>query len=848
MNMHVTSPWTHEREDLYNILGTNPDGLTAQTAQHRLRTTGKNIIKKQKRIAAFTILWHQAVNPLVGLLYAACIFSLFLGKTPEAIFVGVAIVINIGLGFFQEYKANNAIAKLEKYITEQSRVKRDGRIIYIDTQNLVPGDIIFLKQGDRIGADIRLFHSDNFKTDEAIITGESLPVLKDPKPIVPTTALADRTNMAWAGSVVSEGEAEGVVVATGNNTEIGKIAHAVDEDSNTKTPLEKEVSRLAKIISFVLVLVGILIFGIGLYAGFELDEILLLSIAVIVSAVPGSIPVAMSVVLAVGAETLAQKKGVVRKMSATETLGGTTLILTDKTGTLTEAKLKLVDIDTHNNRNRDEVLIEAALNVDIVIDPDTQEISGRPVEIALTEALRENASLFEISKTYTVIDSFPFSSAYKFSAIFFTKDNKTYVTLLGAPDILTKKTRDYTPDDDTIERKIAAYAQTGERVLGVVTKEISSTYDKQKEVANSDFLYAGLIRFKDPVRKSVPSAVQSMLKAGVSVRIVTGDHPGTAKAIAQEIGLWHGTSSLLTGQDLENMTDFELKEKLEETQVYARMTPTQKLRLVDLYSSTGEIVAVTGDGVNDAPALKHASIGVAMGSGTDVAQASADIVILDNNFETIAQAIFEGRNVLRKMRSVITYLLADSYDELLLVGGSILLALPLPLTALQILFVKFFSDIFPAMGFTSEKTDVFSKTTKPPKTSLFDKKIKIFTLGRGLVSSMFLFSIYIIMLRSSLNEHMVHTFIFASFASYILFLAFSMRNLDEPLLSYKPFSNTWLTVGVGVGFLTIGTAIYYPPLQSMLSTTALPPLWLLGVIGIGIINLIFMEILKKIVR
>lgn len=848
MDKNTTHPWAFETSTLFSSFNTDIDGLSNEEAERRLKDLGKNKITKGRQVDIITLLAHQMINPLVGLLYAAVIFSILLDKPTEAIFVGVAILVNIILGFFQEYKANNAIKKLETYITHQSRVRRNGAIESIETEDIALGDIVILKHGDRVGADIRLLKADMLETDEAVLTGESLPVKKNLDLYEAGESLADRGNMVWAGSTITQGEAEGIAISTGNNTELGKIAGLVEHTKDTSTPLEKEVSRLARIISIFLVVLGILIFGIGIYAGFPMSEILLISIAVIVSAVPGSIPVAMSVVLAVGAETLAKKQGVVRKMSATETLGSTTLILTDKTGTLTEASLKLVDIDIFKGKEKARVLAEAALNVDIAINKETGAISGRPVEVALVTALQNDKGATDFSEQTEIVETLPFSSEYKFSAIFFKQHGKFYVSLLGAPDILVEKTKLAPNEKDKVTNNIAAYAQTGERILGVVSKEIIPDFKSDAIIKENTFDFDGLIRFRDPVRKSVHAAATNIVKAGVNVIIVTGDHPGTAKAVAQEIGLWEKDSLSFTGKELENMTDRELIPKLPYIKVFARMTPEQKLRLVELFMQQGEVVAVTGDGVNDAPALKQASIGVAMGSGTDVARASADLIVLDNNFETITQAIFEGRSVLQKMRSVITYLLADSFDELMLVGGSIILAVPLPITALQILFVKFFSDIFPAMGFTFEKTNEFGFTQKPPKTSLFDRKIKIFTLGRGLISSLILFGIYLFLLHLGLEKTFVNTFIFASFASYILFLAFSMRNLDKSIFEYKMFSNKWLTLGVVVGFLTISAAIYYAPLSKLLNTTPLPLPWFLGVIGVGIFNLVLMETLKKIVR
>ena len=836
--------WVKPIDTLMDTLETSDRGLSHTEAKKRLLKFGKNIVRKTNNVNALKLFIRQVLNPLAGVLFVAFLLSFFLHEITEAIFIGIAIVLNVALGFFQEYKANNAIEKLETYIKHKTRVCRDGHVTYINSQNIVLGDYVFLKQGNRVPADMRIIKMNNVEVDEAILTGESLDVRKVVEDLPLDTLLADRKNMLWAGTVLTQGEAEGIVVGTGDSTEIGKIAGLVEHAEEERTPLEKAVSKLAKIITVALVILGIFIFGIGLYAGFPIGDILILSIAVIVSAVPGSIPVAMSVVMAVGAEILARKQGIVRRMSATETLGGTTLILTDKTGTLTEASLRLVHIDAFEG-TEDDVLIEASLNIDVAENPETKEISGRPVEQAIAEAIDNKKDLHPIVDEIKVIETLPFSSSYKFSAVLFSYKGTLVVSLLGAPDILLGKTSIDQLHKEKFKKTIDTYAEQGERVLGVVSRTVEKKIPLAELVEKNIFSYHGLIRFRDPVRKTVPKSVHEITKSGVKTVIVTGDHPGTATAVAKEIGLWRSDSLIFTGHDLEDMTDTELIFKLDRATVFARVTPEHKLRLVELYTKQGEVVAVTGDGVNDAPALKRAAIGVAMGAGTDVAHASADLIVLDNNFETIVEAIFEGRNVLNKMRSVITYLLADSFDELVLVGGSMLLTIPLPISALQILFVKFFSDIFPAMAFTFEKSNAFGHSHKPPKTDLFDKRIQLFTLWRGLISASLLFVIYIVLLKLGFDEQLVRTFTFTAFATYILFLAFSMRNLERSIITYNPFNNWWLTIGVVVGFSTIMSAVYIPFMQRLLDTVPLPPLWFFGVVAIGIINLIVIEAFKK---
>jgi Ca2+-transporting ATPase len=841
--------WASDSDIILKEFSSSENGLDNKEAAARLTTYGPNTITSKNKHALLYLVWNQCKSPLVIILAVAMVLSFVLGKTSEAFFVMTAILVNISLGIWQEWKANSAIKKLESYITTYVKVTRDGARMTLDSSLLVPGDIVTIRGGDTVPADIRLLTSSSLEVDESILTGESLAVKKDAAAKVAASApLTDRGNMVWSGTIATDGEATGVVVETGNKTELGAIAALVGHVENEKTPLEKSVAHLATGITIFLVLLGAVIFLLGLRDGYLVADILLIAIAVIVSAVPESLPIAMSTVLAIGASTLAKKKGVVRKMAATETLGAVTLILTDKTGTLTEGKLTFENAEAEDG-DGSKLLLEAYQYTSTIVNKDGG-ISGRPLEVAIYQACKSRPEFKDLFADYEVIERLMFNSTQKFGGVLFAHDGHHTLTLVGAPDILLEKTTLSQEEKDTLHHEIQALADKGERIIGVVHKKVSYTHEGalEKHVGENTFVFRGLLRFRDQVRESVPMAVHDIQTAGVRVAMVTGDHPGTARAIAKEVGIWHEGDTVLTGSEIALMSDDELVQKIATTTVFARTTPEQKLRLVEAYGKRGEVVAVTGDGVNDAPALKRAEIGVAMGSGTDVARGAADVVILDDNFETIVAAIFEGRGVLYKMRTVITYLLADSFDELLLVGGSIIAGLILPISALQILFVKFFADIFPAMAFTFETIDGKRVAHRAKRTTLFDREIKMFTFGRGFVASALLFAIYLTLSRTTLDQEIVRTFIFASFATYILFLAFSMRRLDESLWKYKMFSNKYLTIGVALGFGTTMLAIYWPWLSGLLGTTALPLPWLIGVFAIGFVNLFIMEGLKRLMR
>ena len=830
-----------ETDIALEMLESRRDGLSEEEVSSRQKKYGKNIPAKDKKTLKLDILARQVNNPLIILLAVSSLISIFLGKTNEAIFIIVAILINIGLGFYQELKADNSIKKLESYISLKTIVIRVGQRLLVDSKLLVPGDIIILRSGDKVPADARILSSKDLEVDEAILTGESLPEKKSEKVLDKNTVLGDRKNMLYAGTLVFGGLCKAVITETGSNTEIGKIAGLVKESKKGVSPIQKAVSSLAKKITIGLLSLGVIILILGVQSGYDTREILVLSIAVIVSAIPESLPIALTLVLSIGSIHLLKKKGVVRKLNSAEALGNVSIIMTDKTGTITEGKLSLVGEEAED---KESLLLSAMLNIHGELDQEGNLIGGRPLEVALEKEYQNRKELHPLYKNYTIIEKIPFTSLNKFSGVLYEKDGKLFLSLLGAPDILINKTRSH--NKDTINKQIDSFAEIGERILGVVEKEIENkNIEKIEEIIEKEtFSWKGMLRFSDTVREGVREAIKDIKLEGVRTVLVTGDHPKTALYIAKDSGLVEGDAEIITGEELENMSDEILKTRIKDIDIFARVSPSHKKRLVEIYESIGEIVSVTGDGVNDAPALKTASIGVAMGSGTDVAKGAADLVLLDDNYTTIVSAIKEGRSIKQKMRTVIVYLLADSFDELLLIGGSIAMSLALPLNAIQILFVKFFSDIFPALGFTFGYREY--KPTKKKglfKQKVIDRDILMYTFVRGIFSSTFLFLVYFF-LQKYVDIEIARTFTYLSFATYLLFLSFSIERLDMNLGQYKIWENKYVFFGVIIGLVTILSSVYVAPISNLLGTVALSPIWLVGVLMIGLINVIGLETMK----
>ena len=851
--------WAMSAEETFASLKTSQEGLSEDEAEKRRLIFGTNSIREKARFTRIALFLNQFRSPLILILVAAAFITIALKEWVNAVVILAAVAVNTGLSFWQENKAETVLAALKTYIRTRARARRENQERQIDAEDLVPGDIIRVSQGDRIPADARLIFANNLEVDESTLTGESLPVGKNPATIHAGTTLGDRSSMIFGGTFVAGGFGDAIIVSTGSDTELGRIALLVAKETGEPTPLQVDISRFSVRVGLILGFFTLTLFGLGVFIGRGIFEMFLIAVAVAVSAVPEGLPVALTVILAVGVERLASRRGVVRKLLAAETLGSTSVILTDKTGTLTQAKMELTSVlpfgseDTEAKKN---LLFDAVVNTDVVIEnpgekAENWRIFGRAIDVALVKgAASFGININDALKGAKITDRMPFTSDNKFSAVILRMENRTRLLLLGAPEILLEKSKLFAKDKLLLREEIDRLAFAGERVLAVAAKDVGAGHEDilhgKKFI---DLEFAGLLTFHDPLRPKVRESMRRIGEAGVKTIIVTGDHKGTAEAVARELGMIDGRGAVLTGDDLNYLKKEEIIARSEDTTVYARVTPEQKLMLVKLYQEMGEIVAVTGDGINDAPALKAADIGIAVGSGTDVAKGAADLVILDDNFETVVAAVEEGRRIINNIRKVVVYLLSNSFDELFLIGGALLLGLALPLNALQILFVNFFSDSFPAVAFAFEKgIDDLNHSQKDDRRSVFNRKVKFFVLIIGALTSFFLFLLYFWLVRRGLNEDSIRTFIFASFSSYTLLLAFSLRSLEKSIFSYNPFSNTYLTGGVLIGLILTSLAVYLPFLQNILKTVALPYPWIFGVLAVGTLNIFMVELGKLFFR
>jgi Ca2+-transporting ATPase len=668
-----------------------------------------------------------------------------------------------------------------------------------------------------------------------------------------------------------QGFGTAVVTATDAYTQLGQIAKMVNRPQENKTPLQKALSDFAtRAAGFVLVF-AVILFFIASISGISLIQSFLIAVAVLVSAIPEGLPIVITIILAIGVQRLAKRKGVVRQLSAAETLGSTSVILTDKTGTLTQAKMTLAGVKifesnstiTDSARQEEFLLHTALLNVDVVIENPTAPHSswrllGKPLEVALVKgAAEKNIHFPSLKEGKQVLHVLPFNSLNKFSASvyrmpanWFTgcfKTKEPYVlSLMGAPEMLFKLSDGDAQEHERILSEIRAMANAGERVVGIAVREIDNI--DEFELKNREHLkglrFVGTVSMRDPLRPNVGKALATVESSGIKVVIVTGDHEGTATAIARELGMQIKPGNIIDGVALDEMSEIELAGRLDLLKIVSRVSPQGKMKIVKAFQARGDIVAMNGDGINDAPALKQANIGIAMGSGTDVSKDVAELVLLDDNFETIVAAVIEGRRILGNIRKAMVYMTSTILNEIVLIGGSLIIGVPIPINPLQILWINFFTDSFPGIALAFEKNLDVTRAPARTKGGVFNSEMKFLIVINGTISSLLLYAAYDLLLRMGFDPSIVRSFTYAALGTYGLLMVLSIRSLRQSIFSYNPFANKALNLSVVVGIALTFVVLYVPSLQRYFDTVALPPLWVAGVFGFGIFNIFLIELTK----
>ncbi len=849
---------TLSEKEIFKLLETTKNGLTSSEAEKRLRKFGPNEIVREKKHTPLQIFLQQFKSFLIIILIIATIVSLAVGEILNATVIFIILMINAFLGFFQEYKAEKAVEALKKMAAPKAIVIRDGIKKDILSTELVPGDVVFLEEGRKVPADVRLIEVHNLKVDESLLTGESLPVLKDTNVLKKEVPISEIKNMAFLGTYVTYGSGIGIVVETGMDTEMGRIAGLVQETREEETPLKKKLDTLGKNLGLIVLVIICLVFLLNFYVhSRSLLELFILAVAMAISAVPEGLPAVVTLTLTLGMQEMAKKNAIVRRLMAVETLGATTVICTDKTGTLTKNEMTIRKIYVDNAfvkvtgsgyEPKGEFLINnkkvnirknpsilklvkiGALcnNASIIKEDGGWRVIGDPTEGALI-TLSEKAGIKpdRLKKEEKFIVEIPFSSQRKMMSVVY-RDRKTTSYVKGAPERIIAncshifengKVKPLTRAKKKKLNKIAE-EMAGEplRVLALAYKEIPKKEKYHFKMLETNLVFVGLVGMIDPPREGVKQAMQICNESGVRTIMITGDHKITAVAIAKEIGLMQTGDKVVTGMELEGMSLKELEEIANEVSVYARVLPEHKVKILQALEANGEVVAMTGDGANDAPALKRAHIGVSMGvKGTDVAKEASDMILQDDNFSTIVKAIESGRRIYDNIKKFVRFELAANFSEIAVVSFSAISGMPLPLLPLQILWINLVTDTIPATALAVDPAEK-GIMKRPPRKRDENIIMGMLPFLLTVITVMCFMAIWVFLWGLQFGVQKARTIAFTTIVVFQLFLVFNVRSERKPFLLTNPFENKYLLIGVTASFLLHLAVIYWEPLQVIFGT------------------------------
>jgi P-type Ca2+ transporter type 2C len=857
-----TFPWhTLSADEVVSHLHSGRDGLTSTDAAKRLIEHGPNELLAAHRVSPWALLAAQFKNVLIIILLVATALSAYLGHGIEAIAITVIVFFAVGLGFVQEFRAERAIEALREMAAPTATALRDGEETEVPGRDLVPGDVVLLRAGNRVPADARLLESVNLQIQEAALTGESVPVEKHEAPLEGAElALGDRQNMTYAGTSASYGRGSAIVVATGMRTEFGTIAHSLQTVVTNKTPLQENLDKLGRALARIALVVVVIIAGLGVLRGQPIIEMLVFAIALAVAVVPEALPAVVTISLARGVQRLVKRNALMRRLPAVETLGSTSVICSDKTGTLTRDEMTVRELyvadrllhvsgsgyEPTGSLTSDGQPVEPfgplqQLLEAVVLASDAHivrreadgvwQVKGDPTEGALVVvAAKAGFDKRALDARFPRVHEIPFASETQRMTTLHTIGDGVVAFAKGAPEvILASCTAELTaegdvPLDDARRAAILASSQLmasqALRVLAVAMKQEATPAQ-----AETQMTLLGLVGMIDPPRDEAKAAIATCERAGIRVVMITGDHPITAQAIARELRVLK-QGRVVTGVELEAMSDAELDEAIDVIDVYARVTPKHKLRVVTALQKQGQVVAMTGDGVNDAPALKKADIGIAMGiAGTDVAREAAAMTLTDDNFASIVAAVEEGRGIFSNIKKYLMFLLSSNAGEIGLMAGATLLGLPLPLTAVQILYVNLATDGLPALALAVDppEPDLMHRPPRDPRTGIFTRPVVALMLIGGAWSAAVNTSVFIWSLNSGHTTSQAMAMTFISLVLIQFLKAYSFRS-DRVSVLYRPFANKWLNLAVFWELVLLMLIVYVPVLQKPFGTSGLTPM------------------------
>ena len=860
---NLTKWYQLSAEEIFKLTDTSPNGLTNEEAKLRLAKQGPNELPKEKRFQIWLFFLGQLKSPLVYILLAAGFISLGIGHNFDALIIFAAVGVNLGIGFYQEYSSNKVLEKLAKIVRVLARVKRSGELKEIDSELLVVGDVISLKPGMKIPADARL---KNLHANESLLTGESAAVKKITQTITEDLSTGDQKNMVFMGTTVEEGEGLAVITSTGKDTEIGKIAALTKSAIEEETPLQKRIGHLGKVITIIVTIGAIIIITVGLIEQLKFTEIFITSIAVAVAAIPEGLPAAIAVILAVSSRRILAKNGLVKHLISAESLGSTSIICVDKTGTLTEGKMKVEGIISKAEKIKMMTVMVLANEALVEKGPEGYQVKGDTTDQAKMQFAFENGvSLDKLLEDRPRVNTIPFDSEYKYLASFHKlSDNRTVIYISGAPEIIISLCSSFDEGGEikqlNEESKKEMMAEN-EKLAGQGLRIISSAYveiDKNPgELENAEkeelqkyitgLIFLGLAKIKDPLREDVKKIMAEVQKAGLRVVMLTGDHRLTAIAIGTELGMKTETGAVMEGIELDKISDEELEKIIRNIHIFARVSPGHKLRIAKAWKQVGESVAMTGDGINDAPALKVDDIGIALNSGTDVTKEAADLVLLDDSFVSIIEAIRQGRTAFDNIRKVTIFLLSNSFTEIIVILGALVLRIPLPITAVQILWTNLVEDGLPnlALAFEPPENDALKRRPIGRNEKILDKEASIIAYPSGIFADLVLFGIFIFFLKETdYDIGYIRTIIFAALGTNSLFLIFGLKSLNKSVFKSNPLNNKYLIAAICIGFIMMISAVHLPSLNLVLKTQPLMPIHWLIVIGLGAGQLTMIELIK----
>ncbi len=874
-------------------LETSKDGLTVDSVRDRQQRLAKNVLSDTNSAhTTAKIFFRQFISPLMLILIVAGIVSLVLAEYTDVIIIATIVCINAVVGFVQENKANRALLALQQMVTYSSIVMRNGKQERIPSDKLVVGDILLIGAGDKIQADGRLIEVQALQVNEAVLTGESEPVKKKTTVLPMDTPLADRKNMVYRGTTVVGGRGVVVVTATGKDTAVGEIATLVDTTKEEKTPLQKQLERLGKQLGVLVLIIASSIVVLGLFwqgqTVYHLAELFRTAIAVAVAAVPEGLLISLTVILAIGMQQILKRRALVRKLVAAETLGSVSVICTDKTGTLTEGTMTVTSLalqDYTGGQKEFSLLqkekalplsIGTAVRIAVLCNdaarPSTSENDhkvkkyiGDTTEVALAEfGELMGVQKESLDKAMPRVGEIPFSSDRMYMLTSHAHEQGEIWYVKGALEKLLSRCTfvlDKYGTEVACTKGVIQYfleqekemTKRGLRVLALAYRVVSAEMRQKKKIQDTDvdgLVLVGLVGMSDPLRSDVKQTFQIAKQAGIRVTMITGDHRRTAVAIAKELGLKTDDHMILDGAELEEMNDTQLAEAVNTTTVFARVNPKHKIRIVRALQANGEVVAMTGDGVNDAPAIKGADIGVAVGSGTDVARETADVVLLDDSFSAIVAAVEEGRRIYQNVKKVVLYLLVGSLAEVLLIVTSIIAGMPLALLPAQILWINIVKETFPAIAFAFDPGNpgLMREPPRKKQRSLFDPIMKTLIVTVSLVTNILLFVVFVFYLRNNETIALARTMMFAGLGIGSLFYLYSIRAQHEPVWSVSLWNNWYVTAAVLFGAAMMLIGIYVPPVQYVLQTVPLDIIDWIVVIGFSFLNLVLIEIVKYVTR